>query len=266
MLYELASIGHLPLPVGATPRAMGTSSLERDVAAPPMHMMGSSMSVTMPEQGSFVPPTVYVPLAAQLPRSRPEESYSAQPQPTSRSVYGFGRTLPTYTVDLGRLPVFHPQRQQQQQPGIGMYRGYTGGSGHQQEHAPPLDEDSSSFTDIASSTSSWYPAQTSAAPFGFPDFAVGGDSMPTAAQGLTNNDIVSLFGTDALAFAEGIVPTPTANPGASSSSRGGGSRVASQVPVAGGEKALLTNEEMAMWANAPMGLECVVFLLGGVRS
>ncbi|KAJ7065870.1 fungal-specific transcription factor domain-containing protein [Mycena amicta] len=237
LLYELASIGHLPLPVGAT---MSPPSVERDVAPPPMHMMGGGMSMSMSEQGNLVPPTVYIPLAAQPPRPRPQpppQSYPAQPQP----VYGFGRTLPTYTVDLGRLPVFHPQRHQQP-----MYGGYTAGSSGGHQHAPLVDDESSSFADIASSsTSSWYPAQTSAAPFGFPDFAAGGDSTPTA---LTNNDIVALFGTDALAFAEGIVPT---NPVASGSS----SRVSSEVPAAGGAKALLTNEEMAMWANAPMGLE-----------
>jgi hypothetical protein len=58
--------------------------------------------------------------------------------------------LPTYTTDLGKLPVFH------------------------QHNAPPL-----------ASTSSWYPTQ-SPAPLGHPDFTVGAALPDNGAGNITD--------------------------------------------------------------------------------
>ncbi|KAF7310165.1 Zn(2)-C6 fungal-type domain-containing protein [Mycena indigotica] len=342
LLYELASIGHLPLPIPATPQNAGVQPIQvtqndendnadvaemylpptttygpppagypypdaNNVAQPqqshprvnthilPMHVMGQGMAVSssVPEQGALLPPTVYIPLAAQgqrqagyaapLPRPVTGSGSGSQQRLLGQPVYGFGRTIPTYTSDLGRLPVFHHQ---QDQPGLsqqsynqyGMYGGFDGvvaGSGSASNAAAAPSLPSQTTTDYvpqhesaadpglslgtASSTSSWYPAQTSAAPFGFPDFKFAAASGPSAAPsgaaglglGMSDSEIMALFGEDALAFVEGRSPVPqAAKAEAASASASGSGNVNVAMPDVD-----LTNEDMVMWASAPMGLE-----------
>ncbi|KAF7296234.1 Zn(2)-C6 fungal-type domain-containing protein [Mycena chlorophos] len=407
LLYELASIGQLPLPIPQTPMGMGmdfNSAMPRDMYTtgdgvvrpmPPgfdartgqregdadddvaemylspaaiqgaakttttvqpqhtqMHVMGpGALAASIPEQGALFPPTVYIPLAAQsgrpsstnsgqfaAPLPRPMDanvgttnasSSAGQPRPMlpQTPVYGFGRTLPTYTSDLGRLPVFHQQQQAQRAPQqrpphnpYGMYGGFDGvvsasgaaanlGSGYApdggyyaaptgpiQQQQTPLEEASIFATPQTSasvpstptaasgttgamsmtSTSSWYPAQTSAAPFGFPDFAAGGRSgaavtspvapassmgptgtatAPDATAGLSDSDIFALFGPDALAFVEGGHGTASATASVQPQGDPYANFAMGAVDANAMVTDVLSNEEMAMWASAPMGLE-----------
>ncbi|KAJ6479497.1 fungal-specific transcription factor domain-containing protein [Mycena vitilis] len=126
LLYEIASIGQLPLPTASPPA---------DAATPNPHKRGreeeEDAQYRYPQGGA---PAVHYPNtyahAAQPTTVRPQQQQQ-QPWPAPLA-------LPTYTADLGRLPVFH-QQQNQPQP--------------------------------FASTSSWYPTQ-SAAPLGNPNFAV----------------------------------------------------------------------------------------------
>ncbi|KAJ7306330.1 fungal-specific transcription factor domain-containing protein [Mycena albidolilacea] len=123
LLHELATIGQVPLPVAphSASEAFNTNKRARKednaaqyprTPAPPAHHP--------PEADPYhPPPSAFAP--------------ALHPSPTGNQ---FG-SLPTYTADLGKLPVFH-------------------------QRTPPLRE----------STSSWYPTQ-GASPLGRPDFAVG---------------------------------------------------------------------------------------------
>jgi hypothetical protein len=135
LLHELATMGQVPLPVAphSASEAFNTNKRVREednaaqyprAPAPPAHYP--------PEADLYHPP-----LSA--------FARALHPSPTGNQ---FG-SLPTYTADLGKLPVFH-------------------------QRTPPPGE----------STSSWYPTQA-ASPLGRPHFAVG--IVPPDADNTSNS-------------------------------------------------------------------------------
>ncbi|KAJ7229523.1 fungal-specific transcription factor domain-containing protein [Mycena haematopus] len=143
LLHELSALGQLPLPKDVTPPPDAarpnpnkrTREDDGETQSPPT----LAPSVRQPPIGNVYPPAVNTP-------------------PTTQQ---FG-PLPTYTADLGKLPVFH-------------------------QRPPPSPSQSMSM-------SSWYPTQ-SAAPFGRPDFAAGA-ALPDDGTDKAF-DIDRLFASDA---------------------------------------------------------------------
>ncbi|KAJ7476649.1 fungal-specific transcription factor domain-containing protein [Mycena latifolia] len=188
LLYELASIGQLPLPQ-TTPSPPAPAPTERTTTTN-THKRAREDDAELQPHTQPPPAAVahYPPYADTYAAPAPAPSFPAQPAVGAPQQHLFN-ALPTYTADLGRLPVFHPYAE----------------------------------------SSSWYPAQTSAAPLGYPDFAVG-------------NANAGVFGTEST-FASGS---------------GGGEyaaapdfALAGMVPGGDG----LSSDTMAMWANAPTGFE-----------
>ncbi|KAF7353501.1 Zn(2)-C6 fungal-type domain-containing protein [Mycena sanguinolenta] len=145
ILHELATIGQLPLPKDVTPPDSvssnpGKRTRENDdeVQVPP----ASAPAVSYPPTGNIYHPTH-------------SDSTSAVNTPPIAHQFG---PLPTYTTDLGKMPVFH-------------------------QSTPRLSE----------SMSSWYPTQ-SATPFGRPDFATGVQLPNGGADNVFNMD--HLFASD----------------------------------------------------------------------
>ncbi|KAF7314458.1 Zn(2)-C6 fungal-type domain-containing protein [Mycena kentingensis (nom. inval.)] len=223
LLYELASIGHLPLPnaVANTAEPQHAAQNRNDSEPfpepqnPPAQAQteqllggGAAVSIVDPDQSQeLIPPMVYIPLAAQAPRHA-----------VMGEQVGNTRALPTYSGDLGRLPVFHQQ--------LGMY------SAQPQPSDVDVNGLSNFMPSTSGSTSSWYPEQTSMAPFGYPHF--------------TTDASDGVFGADASALANGEEVFEEA-------SRIANAAVPELAAPEGGEG--LTNEEIAMWANAPLGFE-----------
>ncbi|KAJ7079406.1 fungal-specific transcription factor domain-containing protein [Mycena belliarum] len=200
LLYELAAIGQFPLP-GAS-------------ASPPTPAPGSSTNAAQQQQPQakhnanthkrareeFLTSAVRTTAVARYPPSGDRYEYPpAAPASTSTPA---STALPTYTADLGRLPVFHPH---------------------------PYAE-----------RSSWYPAQTSSAPLGYPDFTVGSAGVGVDPHGGTSTG-------DDLAFGAGYALPPDLDFGA-------------RARAADAEALGLSSDAMAMWANAPTGFEYVVDL------
>ncbi|KAJ7890934.1 fungal-specific transcription factor domain-containing protein [Mycena olivaceomarginata] len=136
ILHELATIGQVPLPKDAPAPAS---------APPNTHTTKRAREEDPAAQYPRTPaPRVHYPPRTNHPSSHPN-SYQSYPAPVPtintpdpQAAHPFG-PLPTYTADLGRLPVFH------------------------QRAAHPQ---------VEASTSSWYPSQ-SASPLGHPEFAAG---------------------------------------------------------------------------------------------
>ncbi|KAF7328636.1 Zn(2)-C6 fungal-type domain-containing protein [Mycena sanguinolenta] len=154
LLYELATIGQLPLPKDVTPLDLAPSNPSKrarenddEVRVPPT----SAPAVAHPPTGNIYHPTHF-------------DSAPAVNTPPIGHQFG---PLPTYTTDLGKMPVFH------------------------QSPTPPLE-----------SMSSWYPTQ-SATPFGRPDFATGVQLPDGGADNVFNID--HLFTSD-VSIAGGIQP------------------------------------------------------------
>ncbi|KAJ7694369.1 fungal-specific transcription factor domain-containing protein [Mycena rosella] len=120
LLYELAAIGQMSLP-------------DRSPPPPPTSETRPSPNKRARDDGCQRP----APYANARSIPRPPPPFDAPPPQFA--------ALPTYTADLGCLPVFHPYAER----------------------------------------SSWYPTQTSKAPLGFPNFVVGGSaySDPGGAYG-----------------------------------------------------------------------------------
>ncbi|KAJ6571027.1 fungal-specific transcription factor domain-containing protein [Mycena vulgaris] len=165
LLYELAAISQLPLPERSAPSApaAGDSSNKRR----------REEDIVPEGLNSTTAVAHYPPHDDRYPTSLPAAAASHQ----------FAE-LPTYTADLGRLPVFHP---------------YADGS-------------------------SWDPTQPFTSPLGFPDFAVGGAAGDNAASVAGSQEPV-------------LIP-------------GGGYST-----EFGAHVNMISNDAMAMWANAPMGFE-----------
>ncbi|KAF7353494.1 hypothetical protein MSAN_01539000 [Mycena sanguinolenta] len=144
LLHELATIGQLPLPKDVTPPDPAPSNPDKraresvDIQAPPTSVLAVSH-----------PPTRNI--------YHPTHSNSASAVNTPSIAHQFG-PLPTYTTDLGKMPVFH-------------------------QSLPPASE----------SMSSWYPTQ-SATPFGRPDFVTGVQLPNGGADNVFNMD--HLFASD----------------------------------------------------------------------
>ncbi|KAJ7225062.1 fungal-specific transcription factor domain-containing protein [Mycena haematopus] len=173
LLCELATIGQLPLPKDVAPPSTSTSGTsnpnkrareeDRDQAQAPR-----TAPVQHPPTNNVYHPTMH-PNPNPTPTSAPPPAQSAY-----QFGFGLGDPLPTYTADLGKLPVFHS---------------------HQLRAS------------ATESTSSWYPAQP-AAPLGRPNFAVGigvggggGGSVP---NGQGDNDTAinaDSFNVDGAVFA-----------------------------------------------------------------
>ncbi|KAF7328634.1 Zn(2)-C6 fungal-type domain-containing protein [Mycena sanguinolenta] len=154
ILHELATIGQLPLPKDVTPPDPAPSNLSKrarenddEVQVPPT----SAPAASHPPTGNIYHPT---------------HSDSASAVNTLPIAHQFG-PLPTYTTDLGKMPVFH--------------------------QSPPRPSES---------TSSWYPMQ-SATPFGRPDFVTGVQLPNREADDVFNMD--HLFASD-VGTAGGIQP------------------------------------------------------------
>ncbi|KAJ7483882.1 fungal-specific transcription factor domain-containing protein [Mycena galericulata] len=179
LLHELAVIGQLPLPRASPPAPSPSPSNQ--------HKRGREDDAV--EYSRVVAP--YPPYSNNL-HSVPLPAFQVPMQQTSAQF----TTLPTYTADLGRMPVYNQYMQVPQ--------------------------------GAESSSSSWNPQQTSMAPLGYPDFAVG------AGVG----SAVSAPGGDAMSSM--FTPQPTEQYAA-----GGG-----QFSGDG-----LSSDSMAMWANAPTGFE-----------
>ncbi|KAF7328632.1 Zn(2)-C6 fungal-type domain-containing protein [Mycena sanguinolenta] len=145
ILHELATIGQLPLPKDVTPPDPAPSNPNKraresddEVQVPPT----SAPAVFHPHTGNIYHPT---------------HSNSASAVNTPSIAHQFG-PLPTYTTELGKMPVFH-------------------------QSLPPPSE----------SMSSWYPTQ-SATPFGRPDFVTGVQLPDGGADNVFNMD--DLFASD----------------------------------------------------------------------
>ncbi|KAJ7686318.1 fungal-specific transcription factor domain-containing protein [Mycena rosella] len=124
LLYELAAVGELPLPARMPP------------PAPPANPNGNKRAR---EDGHGHRDFHGRAVVAHYPPYADVYATPA-PQPSQPAVAPLFAPLPTYTADLGRLPVFHPYAE----------------------------------------SSSWYPTQTSTAPLGYPDFdAAGADAHDT---------------------------------------------------------------------------------------
>ncbi|KAJ6498264.1 fungal-specific transcription factor domain-containing protein [Mycena vulgaris] len=131
LLYELAVIGELPLPNRSSPPtpaeapwSSGNKRGREDNAKEYQHA-GAAVTHHPPYADTYHPTSA--PAPAPAPATAPAPTFrQAPPQVQQFAV------LPTYTADLGRLPVFHPYAE----------------------------------------SSSWYPTQTSTTPLGYPDFAV----------------------------------------------------------------------------------------------
>ncbi|KAJ7751555.1 fungal-specific transcription factor domain-containing protein [Mycena maculata] len=175
MLYELAVIGQLPLPMPAPPvPSLGT----------PGSRSSNSHKRGREDDGAEDHPV----FAARVHYPPYQDTYSASSVAWDLPVEHTPQ-LPTYTAELGRLPVYN-------------------------QHTPLAE----------SSSSSWYPQQTSAAPLGYPDFTPGA-GFDTGAESM------SMFTADGLE---------------------GGEYVVEGVEFAGiGDG--LSSDAMAMWVNAPTG-------------
>ncbi|KAF8172539.1 fungal-specific transcription factor domain-containing protein [Mycena galopus ATCC 62051] len=123
LLYELATIGQLPLPKEAAPYS---------APAPPNPHKRTREEDRGGKSSRTAQTVQYPPTASLYHPPYPASTPGDAPRPADQFT-----SLPTYTTDLGKLPVFH-------------------------QRPPPPTE----------STSSWYPTQP-AAPLGRPNFAVG---------------------------------------------------------------------------------------------
>ncbi|KAJ7758453.1 fungal-specific transcription factor domain-containing protein, partial [Mycena maculata] len=140
LLYELALIGKLPLPRPSPPApSPGT----------PSSRSSNGHKRRREDDGPEFPYTH----AARVRYPPYQDTYSASaPAPATSIQHTAQQTtsLPTYSADLGRLPVYN-------------------------QHTP--------FTE--SSNSSWYPQQTSAAPLGNPDFTPGAGFIDAGADSMS---------------------------------------------------------------------------------
>ncbi|KAF7328387.1 Zn(2)-C6 fungal-type domain-containing protein [Mycena venus] len=141
LLYELATIGQVPLPKDAAPAPTSAAAVP---ARPNGHKRGREDDDDDDDAAQYprapAPPVAYPPYAnIHLPTSAASFTAGAvnAPQTAQQQQQFNSLSLPTYTSDLGKLPVFH------------------------QRAPPPL-----------ASTSTWYPTQ-SPAPLGRPDFVFG---------------------------------------------------------------------------------------------
>ncbi|KAF8142796.1 fungal-specific transcription factor domain-containing protein [Mycena galopus ATCC 62051] len=149
-LHELTILGELPLPQDASPNPPPSS-------APPNTNKRTREDDHEAQYPRSVAPSVHYPPIGNI-------YHPAHPVPAANvapAAQQFG-LLPTYTADLGQLPVFH------------------------QHPSPP-----------PNSLSSWYPAQ-SAAPLGQPNFAAGMPLPDNGGEDIANSfNMDSLFAPDA---------------------------------------------------------------------
>ncbi|KAF7345892.1 Zn(2)-C6 fungal-type domain-containing protein [Mycena venus] len=215
LLYELATIGQVPLPKDATPAP--TPAATR--AQPPGHKRGREEDDDA-SQSQYphapAPPVAHPPYAnVLLPTSAPPAAAAAAAVNTSQTAHAQQQqqfnslSLPTYTSDLGKLPVFH------------------------QRTPPPL-----------ASTSTWYPTQ-SPAPLGRPDFVVGQHLGAAQPDTLGDASIFSdpFFTPDSSGYGSG-------GGGTNSFGFGAGARAGADGAGTG-----MSSDVMAMWANAPTSFE-----------
>ncbi|KAJ7112225.1 fungal-specific transcription factor domain-containing protein [Mycena epipterygia] len=191
LLYELAVIGQLPLPTPQqSPPAPAPTSARPTPA--PNSIKRAREDDPVPHSAAALAP--YPPYRDTYPTlASTPSSHAPLPQTPAPAPFP---ALPTYTADLGRLPVFHPYAQSSTSTG-----------------------------------SSWYPAQTSAAPLGYPDFAGG--------TGIAGGGSADAFDAGLGAFA----------PSASGGYAGGG------VDFGVGADGIMSSDAMAMWSSAPTGFE-----------
>ncbi|KAF8158681.1 fungal-specific transcription factor domain-containing protein, partial [Mycena galopus ATCC 62051] len=153
LLHELTVLGELPLPKDASPNPPPSS-------APPNTKKRTWEDDHDPQYPRGVAPSVHYPPIGNI--HHPTHPASVPAANVAPAAIQFG-PLPTYTSDLGQLPVFH------------------------QHPSPP-----------PNSMSSWYPAQ-SAAPFGQPNFAAGMPLPGNRGKHIANStfNMDSLFVPDA---------------------------------------------------------------------
>ncbi|KAJ7080234.1 fungal-specific transcription factor domain-containing protein [Mycena epipterygia] len=180
LLYELAVLNQLPLPTqpsppAPTPAPAGNKRTREEDAVPHSHA---------PAALAHFPP-----YRDTYPTTAPTSTPVFHPTPP-KTTPQFA-PLPTYTADLGRLPVFHQYAQ-------------------------------------SSAGSSWYPAQTSDAPLGYPDFAAG--------TAFAAGNFANAFNSELSAFA----PAGGYTEGSADFSS---------------EAHGINSDAMAMWATAPTGIE-----------
>ncbi|KAF7353493.1 Zn(2)-C6 fungal-type domain-containing protein [Mycena sanguinolenta] len=145
VLHELATIGQLPLPKAGIPPDSVSSN-------PGKRARENDDEVQVPPTSA---PAVYYPPMDNIYHPTLSDSASAVNTPPIAHQFG---PLPTYTTELGKMPVFHQN--------------------------PPRPSES---------MSSWYPTQ-SATPFGRPDFATGVQLPDGGADNAFNMD--DLFASD----------------------------------------------------------------------
>ncbi|KAJ7771013.1 fungal-specific transcription factor domain-containing protein [Mycena maculata] len=133
LLYELAVIGQLPLPrpspPAPSPESIGSSGQSNT------HKRGREDDNA--ESQCATARVAYPPYQTQHTYSTPPNVVPNSNPPAQHTMPQF-TGLPTYTMDLGRLPVYNQYNAQ-----------------------------------YAGSSSTWYPQQTSVAPLGYPDFTPG---------------------------------------------------------------------------------------------
>ncbi|KAF7342742.1 Zn(2)-C6 fungal-type domain-containing protein [Mycena sanguinolenta] len=170
LLHELATLGQLPLPKDVTPsphssppnpikRAWsddGDFEYETQYPALVHHPPPESANVYHPPPGTAhqtLPPQTHPEHQPLAVAGAPVVNNTPHPSPPSTHTQGyqFGAPLPTYTADLGKLPVFHPRA----------------------PPPPPQQGGPSTSMGGGMGVSSWYPTQ-SAAPFGRPELRDGG--------------------------------------------------------------------------------------------
>ncbi|KAF7351239.1 Zn(2)-C6 fungal-type domain-containing protein [Mycena sanguinolenta] len=221
LLHELATIGKVPLTKdGVTPSGVSNPSKRaREENQEPSQDARTAAPVQHPPTHNVYHPPHPNPTTSALPPQ------IATPQLAFGSSFGFGfglgDPLPTYTTELGKLPVFH--------------------SHSNQRRASP--------DPTTQSTSTWYPAQP-AAPLGRPNFTVsggggGGASLPNGGSGLGGNASDST-GISADAFGVNIDAAPLFASALDTDVYAG-------TLNAGGINEM--SDVMEMWANAPASFE-----------
>ncbi|KAJ7190588.1 fungal-specific transcription factor domain-containing protein [Mycena pura] len=230
LLYEIASIGNMPLPPAQAQPQAPFDTVNAPAQGPSNNVNKRAWKESTLANGPHAPaaianttqamsnlPTEVIFQSSIAPTPTPDlrtnavttgHNPNAAPAPAVRTP-----SLPTYTADLGRLPLFRQHLQAQGHAGVNV---------------------------ISTSTSGWYPSPTSLAPLDYPAFTPGFDN---------DSDFATLFGQDALAFAQASEPEI-------------GPRSLDVVEVSDVTAAAASNgantlstEETAMWAKAPTGLE-----------
>ncbi|KAJ6487914.1 fungal-specific transcription factor domain-containing protein [Mycena sanguinolenta] len=189
LLHELATIGKVPL--------------AKDGVAPSVPLGISNPSKRAREEGQepsrdarMAAPVQHPPTNNVYHSPPPNPTTSAPPTTAAPQLafgfgFGLGDPLPTYTTELGKLPVFHSHRRASPDP-------------------------------TTQSTSTWYPAQP-AAPLGRPNFTVGGGGgvLRNSGHGLGGSDNTGI-NADAFSLNVDAAPLFTSALGADAYGSAGG--------------------------------------------